>query len=246
MIKPIQSSSLRDLFIQDFEKLIFSGYFKIGEKLPPERELAQKMGVSRPVVHEGLVDLVSKGLVTMVPRKGSVINDYRKQGSLFVLTTLFEYGEGQVSEKLLNSVLDMRLLFEVENASLAAQKRNQDHLSQFEALLDREKKMNPKEKQRVAQLDFEFHHLLAMASDNLIYPLLLNSMKQFYISISVKFFSDHSLVPEVFGFHTRLVRAIADQNEDKAKTIMKDMLSHGESHLRKFIDQSKAGAHESN
>jgi GntR family transcriptional regulator, transcriptional repressor for pyruvate dehydrogenase complex len=236
MIQPIQSASLKDLFIQNFEKLIFSGYFKIGEKLPPERELAKKMKVSRPIVHEGLVDLVAKGLVTMVPRRGSMINDFRKHGSLFVLTSLFEYSDGEVSDKLLTSMLDMRMLFERENAGLAAANRSPAQLDQFQDILDREKHIPHKETQAVAALDFEFHLLLAMASDNLVYPLLLNSIKQFYLSLSEKFFTDPQVIPQVFESHVKLVQAIAEQSPETARTIMDRLLAHGERHLKRILN----------
>jgi len=236
MIEPIQAASLKDLFIQNFEKLIFSGYFKIGEKLPPERELAKKMKVSRPVVHEGLVDLVAKGLVTMVPRRGSVINDYRQHGSLFVLTSLFKYSDGEVSVKLLTSMLDMRTLFEMENAGLAAANRSPAQLGQFKDILDREKHTPHNDPQALAALDFEFHLLLAMASNNLVYPLLLNSLKQFYLSLSEKFFTDPLVIPPVFENHVKLVQAIADQAPETAKTIMDRLLTHGEHHLKRILN----------
>ncbi len=237
MIEPIQSDSLRDVFIQKFEKLIFSGYFKIGERLPAERDLARQMGVSRPVVHEGLVNLVSKGLVTMTPRRGSVINDYRKEGSLFVLTSLFEYSDGQVSEKLLNSMLDMRRLFEIENASLAAKNRSQTHMAGFLEILEKEKQVNPENLTQIALLDFEFHHLISIASDNLVYPLLLNSLKQFYLSLTKKFFSDISVIPWVLEHHGKIVKAIEDKAPEKAEEYMEKLLLHGEKHLRSVIKE---------
>ncbi len=237
MIEPIQSDSLRDIFIQKFEKLIFSGYFKIGEKLPAERDLARKMGVSRPVVHEGLVNLVSKGLVTMTPRRGSVINDYRKEGSLFVLTSLFEYSDGQVSEKLLNSMLDMRMLFETENAALAAKNRSKSNMADFQEILEKEKQVNPDNLNEIAELDFEFHHLISIASDNLVYPLLLNSLKQFYMGLTDKFFSDPSVIPWVLDHHGKIVRAIGDQAPEKAREYMEKLLLHGENHLRSVLKE---------
>jgi len=234
MIEPIQSDSLRDIFIQKFEKLIFSGYFKIGEKLPPERELAKMLGVSRPVVHEGLVNLVSKGIVTMTPRRGSVINDYRKEGSLFVLTSLFEYSEALVSEKLLKSMLDMRMLFEIENAGLAAKNRTEEQMEKFLEIHTREKQVDPENLTQIALLDFKFHHLISIASDNLVYPLLLNSLKQFYISLTKKFFSDISVIPWVFEHHGKIVRAIGEKEPEKAIKYMEQLLLHGEKHLRSF------------
>ncbi len=249
-IEPIKAPSLKAVFIKEFEKMIFSGAFEIGEKLPPERELAKEMGVSRPVVHEGLVNLAAKGLVFMKPRIGTFINDYRKEGSIFLLTSLFKYSDGPVSEKLLKSLLDMRMLFESENARLAACNRTEQHVDQFYAILDQEKKINTRGSvetrspvdqidsgllKEIVDIDFAFHHLISMASDNLIYPVLLNSLKPFYISVTKKFFLNHSVRNKVFQFHHKIVTAIVDQDSDKSETIMKLMLLHGERHLASVL-----------
>ena len=53
----ISSPSLRELFVNQFEELILSGKLKIGEKLPPERQLAEEMQVSRAVVNSGIREL---------------------------------------------------------------------------------------------------------------------------------------------------------------------------------------------
>jgi DNA-binding FadR family transcriptional regulator len=126
LLKPIKSESLKDICVARLEELILSAKLSTGQKLPSERELALQLGVSRPVVHEGLVDLAAKGLVTMKPRVGTVVNDYRKEGSLFLLTALVNYHQGQLDPNLLRSLLDMRLLFEVETARLAALHRSDE------------------------------------------------------------------------------------------------------------------------
>ena len=82
ILQPLRTASLKEAFIERLEELILSGEVSIGEKLPSERALAEKLGVSRPVVHEGLVELAARGLVTLKPRVGAEVNDYRRQGSL--------------------------------------------------------------------------------------------------------------------------------------------------------------------
>ena len=57
----ITTLSLTDLFVQQIENMILSGELSIGEQLPPARELAVKMGVSRPVISAGLVELEKLG-----------------------------------------------------------------------------------------------------------------------------------------------------------------------------------------
>ncbi len=231
MLKPIRKESLKDVFVSRFEDLILSGKLSIGEKLPSERELALRLGVSRPVVHEGLVDLVSKGLVSMKPRVGTVVNDYRREGSLAILTSLVNFHNGRLDPRLLESMVEMRMLVEVETARLAALRRGPEHLEAFYALLDEEKRLDPREIREIAELDFGFHHLVAMAADNFIYPLLLNSFRQLYTSFTKRFFSDPDVLAHVFGFHRELVRAIEERDEKEAMTTMRNLLAHGRDRL---------------
>ncbi len=232
LLKPIRTESLKEVFIKRFEELILSGKFPVGQKLPSERELALQLGVSRPVVHEGLVDLAAKGLVTMVPRVGTVVNDYRKEGSLALLTSLVDYQEGAIEPGLLDSLLAMRMLFEVEAARLAARNRNSDHLAEFARLLLAEDKVAYDDVEKICDLDFNFHHLMAMASGNLIYPLLLNSFKQCYLNLAGQFYAVPAVVPVVFEFHKEIVKAFKDKDEKRAVRITSDMLDHGATQLK--------------
>lgn len=234
-LEPVKTESLKDICIKRFEGLILSGAFSVGERLPPERELAKKLGVSRPVVHEALVDIATKGLVTITPRKGTMVNDFRRKGSVVLLTSLLEYHNGKLDPDLLEGLLNMRLLVEIENARLAAKHRTDAQLEEFNNVLDIESKIDHADIDAVTALDFEFHLILAISTDNLLYPLLLNSFKPVYTNLSGQFFKDVSVVSDVFAFHKQLVAAILDQNAEQAADIMHKMLSHGEDRLRKII-----------
>jgi GntR family transcriptional regulator, transcriptional repressor for pyruvate dehydrogenase complex len=236
-LQPIKSESLKDVCIRRFEELILSGAISVGERLPPERELAKKLGVSRPVVHETIVDLATKGLVSMTPRIGTVVNDYRRQGSIALLTSLLEYHKGKLNPKLLDGMLNMRLLVEMENARLAAKNRTDAQLAEFDDLLRREAKADHADIEAITQLDFEFHLLITITTDNLLYPLLINSFKPVYTNLTGQFFKDISVVPVVFEFHRQLVDAIKDRNEQKATEIMYKLLTHGEERLREIVSQ---------
>ena len=237
LLKPIKTDSLKDVFISRFEELILSGKLQIGERLPSERELALQLGVSRPVVHEGLLDLSTKGLVTMIPRRGTVINDYRKEGSLSLLTTLFNYHRGRLDPKLLGSVLQMRFLLEVEASKLSALNRNEGHLEQFSTIIETEQRLDRGDVEAWTQIDFEFHHLVTMSTGNILFPLLFNSFKQFYTNLSGKFFSSPSARLEIPMFHQNLFLAIEKKDADESMNIMKKMLLHGEENLRRIVQK---------
>ena len=232
LLKPIRTESLKELFIRRFEELILSGKFPIGQKLPSERELALQLNVSRPVVHEGLVDLAAKGLVTMIPRVGTIVNDYRREGSLALLTSLVNYHQGNLEPGLLVSLLEMRQLFEVETTRLAALHRNQEQLDSLRQLLREEDATRHHDVDAICKLDFDFHHLLALASGNHVYPLLINSFKHCYANLAGQFFADPTVVPVVFDFHKKLVKAVEDKDEKSAARLMRRMLEHGAENLK--------------
>lgn len=239
LIEPIKTDSLKDVFVIRFEELILSGKVKIGQKLPSERELALQLGVSRPVVHEGLVELASRGLVTLKPRIGTVINDYRREGSITLLSSLIQYQKGKLEPALLDSLLQMRLLFETEFVRFAAQYRTEAQLKEFHGLLTQEESANHKNVQKITDLDFEFHLLIAVASGNAVYPLLLNSFRPVYTNLSGQFFQDSQVIATVHQYHRDMVQALELKNGRKATSVMKAILHHGEKYLRKMIDREK-------
>ena len=239
LLKPIRADSLKDVFVTRFEELILSGKLSIGEKLPSERELALQLGVSRPVVHEGLVELSVKGLITLKLRVGAIVNDYRRSGSPGILNSLFNYNQGKLDLRILNSILSMRILFEVETARLAAQHRTEDHLQEFRDLIVREEKTGDTDIEALVEVDFEFHHLITLAADNQIYPLLMNSMKSIYTNLTRQFFKDPSVVPRVFGFHRKIVEALQAGDAKMAVSIMKKILKHGEKQFIMIINDRK-------
>ncbi len=238
-LRPVRSDSLKEACVRRFEELILSGALAVGEKLPPERELARHLGVSRPVVHEALVDLAAKGLVSMTPRIGTIINDYRRQGSITLLTSLLAYQDGKLDPRLLEGMLNMRLLVETENARLAAKNRTDEQILEFHRITGREQAASAADIDAVTQLDFEFHLTVTIATDNLLYPLLINSFKPVYTNLSRQFFTDTSVVEEVFAFHSELVSAIADQDEPAAADVMWRMLKHGEDRLRNIVSRQE-------
>lgn len=238
ILKPLKADSLVEVFISRFEDLILTGKIGIGQKLPSERELALRLGVSRPVVHEGLIDLAAKGLVTMKPRVGTVVNDYRREGSLAILNSIINYQQGVLDEKLLSSLLAIRELVETETTRLAALNRTDDQLRELCSIVRSEEQANPKDLKTVTRLDFSFHHAIGMASGNLIYPLLINSFKPVYMNFTGLFFTDETMVPQTIQFHRRLTKAIEDRDQEQAGAIMQETLAHGELHLRRILAEA--------
>ncbi len=222
-------------FISRFEGLILSGRFGPGDRLPPERELAASLGASRPVVHSALIELSSRGLVRIEARRGVFVADWRREGSVEMLLSIMSYAGGEISPRLFDSLLELRLLFETESARLAATRRTEAQLEELERVLARERLHEYVDAREVTALDYGFHLSIAIASGNDIYPLLMNSMKRIYVQILDRFYVDASVVPVVFGFHRDLVDAIRTGREVQAAEVMREILEYGERNLRRIL-----------
>ena len=80
------------------ETMILSEELKIGEKLPPERDIAHKMQISRSVVNDGIAALSKMGFLTIVPRYGTYVADYKSHGTIDILVAIMK--NGNVSNSL--------------------------------------------------------------------------------------------------------------------------------------------------
>jgi DNA-binding FadR family transcriptional regulator len=235
MLEPLRAASLKDVFIERFEELILSGRIAMGQKLPSERALALQLGVSRPVVHEGLVELAARGLVTMKPRVGAVVSDYRREGSLALLDSLLSYRRGDLDSALLDGLLSLRRLVESETARLAARNRSTDDLRELRQILEREDGVDAHDVDGLVDVDFDFHHGVALSSGNPIYAMLVKSFESAEKNLSGQFFAVEGVATTVFGFHQELVERIASGDEDRASSVMVALLNHGQSVLQELL-----------
>jgi fatty acid metabolism transcriptional regulator FadR len=227
--------SLKNACVDRLEEWILSGELQPGQRLPAERDLAAQMGVSRPVLHEALLDLATKGLVSIQPRHGVRVNDYRTSGSTAILASLLSYQQGKLDESFTQSLFAMRILVETETARLACSAASPDDLDRLNDLLSAEQNVAPGDVEALTGLDFEFHLRIALASGNRVYPLIINSFKNVYTHFTREFFQRAGtgpVVATVFNFHRRLVTAIATRRPSEAAEIMSAMLTHGEQYLK--------------
>lgn len=227
LFKPVSAESLKEVVVEQLEEHILSGKIAIGDKLPPERELAQLLGVGRPLVHEALIELAARDLVSVIPRTGTVVNDYRRRGSLAVLDSLVRYRQGELEPHLEESFFGVRVFFEVECARLAALNRTKDQLADLKAIVENETAVPLSDVDSVVELDFNFHLSIAIASQNMLYPLLINSFKRVYTHYTSMFFSDGKMAPEVFRGHRALVDAVVSSDSLLASRLMKELLEQG-------------------
>jgi GntR family transcriptional repressor for pyruvate dehydrogenase complex len=236
--EPIQSVSLKEACLQKIEGMIISGDLAPGERLPSERDLAVRLGVSRPVLHQAIVALDAKGLVRIEPRHGVFVCDFRRDGSMALLLTLMQHQDGVYQPELLSSLIQARLLIETETARLAALHRSEADLIELRSLFNERDSITPDNIAALVEYDFNIHQLIAASSGNLMYALILNSLKQVHTNLAGAFYRAYAstqVAQELITFHQQLFDAIAQQDPTRASQVMATMLKHGETHLIEIL-----------
>lgn len=171
----ITALSMTDLFVQQIENMILSGELAVREQLPPARELAVKMGVSRTVVSAGLVELEKLGFVEIKPRQGVYVCDYRRRGTMETLVAIMRYNGGALRKNEVRSLLETRDAMEVMCMRLVVERAGINELEELAPLLDSIRETNDNDE--AAARIFAFHHELAVLSGNVLMPLLYHSFK---------------------------------------------------------------------
>ncbi len=185
----LSSPSLRELFVKEIENRILSGNLSIGDQLPTERELAEKMGVSRSVVNSGLSDLAAKGFIEMKPRIGAFVADFKRKGTVETLLAILRYNGGVMKNTEMKSLLEVRLAFETLAIQLATPRMTKESLEALKKLLVQFGESDTASES--ARLIFLFHHEICIISGNTFLPVIFFSFKELSLRLWERYFARH-------------------------------------------------------
>jgi GntR family transcriptional repressor for pyruvate dehydrogenase complex len=200
--------------------LIYSGTFKPGDKLPPERELATQFRAGRMVVREALRTLEQSGLVCV--KQGSSGGAYIKRADPEVITRSISdmIKVGGVS---LKELTEARLGIELVVLEFAFDRITEEDLNSLnENLVTTEKHV--RQGVRPLEENLNFHLLLAGFSRNRLFMMItesiMNSTRIFLESIK----PDTKYLEKILNYHQAIYRALKDKDLRAAKAAMEEHL----------------------
>lgn len=223
----ISALSFTDLFVQQIENLILSGELAVGEKLPPARELSVKMGVSRPVISAGLIELEKLGFVEIVPRQGVYVSDYRRKGTVETLVAIMRYNSGTMRKSEVKSLLEVREQLECLCARLVIDAASDDELERLGSILDELK--NAPDAEAAADAVFRFYHELAIMSGNFLLPLMYYSFRSpgmYLWTLYCKRNGIEAMYRLKLGFYQTLLNRDVEAAIEKTHAIMSDAIDN--------------------
>jgi GntR family transcriptional repressor for pyruvate dehydrogenase complex len=237
IFKPIKPKKVSSQIADQIRSSILAGEFNPGEKLPPERELAEMFGVSRPSVREALNMLAAAGLVESYQGGGTVVK------SLVETTTgppLSELIKAERERAL--DVIEVRKCMEAWTAYYAAQRALPEDVRRLEAIVA-EMERNLEGMKSSQDLDAHFHIVIAHATHNIVWIHMMQSifdaMKEFQQGVWRAVYlteEDHRLL---YHHHRAVFEAIRDRNPENARDEMLTHLTFAEQRSSIYVKQAK-------
>lgn len=225
MSSTIQAIKVRRLYLQvaeQLQNLIANGTYTAGARLPAERDLAERFGVSRPTIREAMIALEISGLVEV--RSGSGVYVLEQAGGPARLEDSEAPGPFEI--------LEARRLIEGETSALAAERISAEQLAELEQLLA-EMERGDLPVVDAELVDQRFHCLIADASGNSALSATVAWLWQLRNEsrISTRF---HQRVREegsrpIVDDHRHILRALANGDASAARIAMA-------AHLQRVID----------
>ena len=198
-------------------KAIVSNEWASGKNLPPERELAELLGVTRPTLREVLQRLSRDGWITIKHGRPTLVNDYKNKGGLGVLKSLANFRE-LTPNSLIKDWLEFRVLILPDLACKAILSNSDKILSKLNDAPE-----NDSKSVEFAIFDWDLQLFMIKYSENSIAQMLYNDLTEIYYRESAIYFEEDYMRKKSQEYYSKLKDAIQN-NKSNIKQIIKQTM----------------------
>jgi GntR family transcriptional repressor for pyruvate dehydrogenase complex len=170
IFEAIKPRKISDEIVEQLKSLIFKGKLKPEEKLPPERELAKSLNVSRVSLREALNTLQGMGLLEIQQGNRTFVRPLTTRSIHDPLVSFSKTGPANILK-----LLEVRKYLEVGAASLAAERATNEEIKRLEKAL-KEMEEDLKRNRLGAKSDIEFHGIIVGATHNEAYIHIMQTL----------------------------------------------------------------------
>lgn len=231
--QPIKPKKVSTQIADQIRSSILSGEFSPGDKLPPERELAEMFGVSRPSVREALNVLASSGLVMSYQGGGTVVLSLVETSGTNSLSELIRVQQDRALD-----VIEVRKCMESWIAWYAAERALPEDIRRMEEIVTGMERnlegLLPSE-----DLDANFHIVIARATHNIVWLHLMQSlfdaMKEFQQSVWRAVYISSEDHHQLYRHHRNIFEAIRLRDSAGAREAMMTHLTFAEQRSTAYV-----------
>lgn len=220
-LKPIKTRKIYEEIVEQIKKLVTSGKLQPGDRLPSERDLAERLEVSRASVREALSAMEMMGLLEVRSGEGTYIRQVNIESVIAPLAWIFSMEKDTVLE-----LLEVRKIFEVQAVALAAERATPENLQELEQVLQT-MRQDLQTGQLGEQADHHFHFAIARATHNKIFIRLMNAisdtMERTLKTSRIKLYEEEDMPLRLYEEHVSIYQAIHQKDIVQAS---EQMYSH--------------------
>lgn len=225
-IEPVSRLKVADSVAAQLIRLVSSGSYKPGERLPPERVLALQFGVGRSSMREALRSVEADGLLRIDHGVGAFVQEREQRNG--VDRRLLVAGDYTVPE-----LFELRLPLERDAAGLAARRITAEEIETLSEILAEAERAKTTD-DRFIELDAELHRTIARATKNALFVDVLCSMEPLFFTYSRKVMALPDRRARAHEGHERIVDAIVRHQVREARAaavshirdVERDIVSH--------------------
>jgi len=225
LINPIKKKSISEEVITEIKSLIDSGHIALGSKLPPEREFAKMLNVSRSSLREALKVLNLLGILENRPGAGTFLSNSPLTWPTETFSLLFT-----LKKSALIDIFESRKIIEGGLAALAAQRRTDEDLEVMKKAL-KNMRLHLNNQATYTMHELKFHEAIIKASRNLtlqdlmekLYILLKETREKVFQYSAIENYRELD-----YKQHEAIYKAIKARNENLATKTIVDHLHNFE------------------
>jgi GntR family transcriptional regulator, transcriptional repressor for pyruvate dehydrogenase complex len=214
----LKAHTLAEQVSEQIAKSIIDNNMVAGDKLPSERELSEGFGVSRPVVREALRGLAARGMVTVRSGVGASV----ASADASLVTDAFRSFLRGSEELEYSHVHEVRLMLELQIAKIACENATDDDIRRLEAIHAR--MAGDPTTDDAAAADVEFHGMIAKATHNPLYAIILDSLRDVLFQVRQSALHVPGRAHRGFEYHGEILDAIRRRDADAAVAHMREHL----------------------
>lgn len=218
----IKAPTVRESFVRELENKIISGELKIGDKLPPAKDLCNLMGVSLTVVNAGMSELVRKGFVETIPRRGSYVADFKHRGNTDTFISIMRYNGGTLTENELRSFIETRMALDFFVVKMVAERATDEEIKSLFPLIEQMKA--EQDTRALCTLVTQFYHKLTLISGNSFMALLYHSTSEPQSSVYNLYFEKNGTASTIATCE-KLVQLCLARDADTAQKLVQIALN---------------------
>lgn len=228
----MKENDLTKKYEKIIKKRIIEGYYQVGEKIPPLRDLANELNCSRSVINVVIARLAAQGYLRIQKRQKTEVNNFLASGSLNIIKDIIYSDNTELKKLVFQSMLEARKLIEVESVRMACRRCREEDFVTLEEIINKEKELIAEGVtifDVIAENDFKFHQQIILMSGNVLYRIIINSIRDVYLELTKFFYQKKTnTFAHYVSCHERILLAIKTKNEEEATKILTEILEHGE------------------